>query len=65
MSEQGGADMFIVAEDVEHTDIHALALCLHQGTPNPVNLLADNNPLIPSYYILPGQSRPFFKILGG
>lgn len=63
MSELGGADVFTIVEDVEHTDIHALTLCLHQGAPNPANLLADNNPLIPQYYNLHSHSRPFFKIL--
>lgn len=63
MSELGGAEMLTVVEDGEHIGIHALTLSLHQGAPNPANLLENNSPLIPQHYILHSHSRPFFKIL--
>lgn len=47
---------------MEHAAIDALTVCI-RAAPNPANLLADNNSLIPLYYSLHSHLRPFLKIL--
>lgn len=62
MSKLVGADVFREVEDVEHTAINALTVCIRDA-PSPANLLADNNSLIPLSYSLHSHLRPFLEIL--